>query len=101
MSQKRFTPEFKKQAAELVLDQDYTLREAAEAVDASYSAMKDWVRRLRSEREGVTPVRGKALTPEQRRIQELEAKIKRIEREKEILKKATTLLMSDTIKSSM
>jgi transposase len=37
------------------------------------------------------------LTPDQRKIRELEKRIKRIEMEKEILKKATALLMSDTM----
>jgi len=46
------------------------------------------------DREGVTP-KGKALTPEQRRIQELEARCKRLEQKKHILKKAAALLMSD------
>ena len=41
----------------------------------------------------------KALTPEQQKIQALEAKIARIEMEKEILKKATARLMSDTMRS--
>jgi len=36
----------------------------------------------------VTP-KSKALTPEQQRIQELEARCERLEREKSILKKAT------------
>ena len=56
-------------------------------------------KQLKQERHGETPVGSKALTPEQRKIQELEAKIKRIEREKEIIKKATALLMSDSMKS--
>ncbi len=37
----------------------------------------------------------KPITVEQRQIRELELRIKRLEREKEILKKATALLMSD------
>ncbi len=37
----------------------------------------------------------KLLTPEQQKIQELEARINRLEREKDILKKATALLMAD------
>ena len=37
----------------------------------------------------------KAITEDQRQIQELKAKIKRMEMEAEILKKATALLMSD------
>lgn len=52
---------------------------------------------MRQERGGETPAVAKAITPEQRRIQELEACIRRLEREKEILKKATALLMSDTL----
>jgi transposase len=41
-----------------------------------------------------------ALTPDQRRIQELEKQLRRVETEKEILKKATALLMSDSLNSS-
>ena len=59
----------------------------------------DGLRHLQQERGGETPVGRKALTPEQQKIQELEAKIKRLEREKEIIKKATALLMSDNLQS--
>ena len=61
------------------------------------TALRRWVEQLRQERDGKTPERSKAMTPDQQRIQELEAKIRRIEREKEILKKATALLMSDSL----
>ncbi len=44
---------------------------------------------------GARGCQSKALTPEQQTIQELEARINRLEREKAILKKATALLMSD------
>jgi transposase len=37
------------------------------------------------------------MTPDQRRIKDLERKLKRSEMEKEILKKATALLMSDEL----
>jgi transposase len=37
------------------------------------------------------------MTPEQQRIQELEARVERLEREKTILKKTTALLMSEGI----
>jgi transposase len=100
-SRRTFSTEFKVDSASLVLDQGYTVMEACKAVDVSESAMRDWVNRLKQERGGLTSIVGKALTPEQRRIQELEAKIKRIEKEKEILKKATTLLISDSIKSPL
>ncbi|MFT5675797.1 MAG: transposase [Paraglaciecola sp.] len=40
------------------------------------------------------------MTPEQLEIRELKKRIERIELEKEILKKATALLMSDSLNSS-
>ena len=58
------------------------------------TALRRWVKQLQDERGGTTP-NSKALTPEQQKIQELEAKVNRLEREKTILKKATALLMSD------
>jgi transposase len=96
MSRKRrtFTPEFKREAAGLVLDQGYSLTEAARSLDLVESALRRWVNQLQSERGGATPA-SKALTPEQQKIQELEARINRLEREKSILKKATALLMAE------
>ncbi|EMD99006.1 hypothetical protein B381_16580 [Stutzerimonas stutzeri NF13] len=89
-----FTPEFKREAASLVLDQGYSHIEAARSLGLVESALRRWVKQLQEERAGVTP-KSKALTPEQQKIQELEARIDRLEREKTILKKATALLMSD------
>ena len=100
MKKPSYTAEFKRDAADLVINQGYGIREASEAVGVSQSAIRKWVLQLRGEQSGVTP-KGSAITPEQQKIQELETKIKRIEREKEILKKATALLISDSIKQSI
>jgi len=72
------------------------MAEASHAVDVGESTLRRWVNQLRAERDGITPTT-KALTPEQQRIQELEARVNRLEREKAILKKATALLMSDEL----
>ena len=58
------------------------------------SALRRWVGQLQQQRTGVTP-QSKALTPEQQKIQELQARIARLEREESILKKTTALLMSE------
>lgn len=58
------------------------------------------MRRLRAERKGKVPLKGEAMTPEQPEIQELKRKLRRVEEEKEILKKATALLMSDSLSNS-
>lgn len=98
MSRRHYSQEFKLSSARLVVEQGYSITQACEAVDVGPSAMRRWVNQLQAERGGMTPIGSKALTPDQQRIQELETKVKRIEREKEILKKATALLMSDTMR---
>ena len=80
-----FTAEFKLEAASLVLDQGYSVPEASRSLDVGETVLRRWVQQLQSERTGTTPI-GKALTPEQQKIQELEARINRLEREKDILK---------------
>ncbi|CAH0143409.1 hypothetical protein SRABI70_00343 [Pseudomonas sp. Bi70] len=56
--------------------------------------MRRWLNQLQEERNDMTPT-SKALSPEQQKIQELEARVNRLEREKSILKKATALLMAE------
>lgn len=80
-----FSPEFKREAADLVLKQDYSVIEASRSLGVGESALRRWVDQVQQERTGVTP-QSKALTPEQQKIQELEARIARLEREKSILK---------------
>lgn len=96
---RNFTPEFRLEAAQLVVDQNYTVRQAADAMGVGYSTMDTWARQLRKERNGETS-KATPMTPDQLRIRELEKRIREIEMEKDILKKATALLMSDSLNSS-
>lgn len=89
-----FSADFKLEAARLVEEQNYSIREAAEAMGVGKSTMDKWVRQLREEQSGKA-FSAKPISVEQRKIRELEQRIKKLEREKEILKKATALLMSD------
>ncbi|HCG0914765.1 IS3-like element IS222 family transposase [Pseudomonas aeruginosa] len=88
MSKQRrtFSAEFKREAATLVLDQGYSHIDACRSLGVVDSALRRWVKQLEAERQGVTP-KSKVLTPEQQKIQELEARINRLEREKAIFKK--------------
>ena len=94
-----FKPEFRLEVAQLVLDKGYSIREAAEAMDVGKSTVDKWVRQLKLERDGVSPS-ASPMTPDQIKIRELEKKIRYIEEEKEILKKATALLLSDSMRNS-
>ncbi len=94
-----FSAEFKLEAAQLVLDQNYSVTEAAQAMNVGKSTMDKWVRQLREERQGKTP-KASPMTPEQIEIWELKKKLARLEEHNEILKKATALLMSDSLNNS-
>lgn len=92
-----FSPQFRLEASQLVVDQNYTIREAAKAMNVGISTMARWVIQLKQERQGKPYDAATPMTPEQLKIRELEKRIQRIELEKEILKKATALLMSDSL----
>lgn len=98
-TRKTFSPEFRLETAQLVVDQGYTHQEAAKAMGVGYSTLGKWVKQLREEREGKAP-KAMPMTTEQLEIRELKKRIERIELEKEILKKATALLMSDSLNNS-
>ena len=46
-TRRTFSPEFKLEAAQLVVDQGYSMVEAAKAMNVSKSAMDKWVRQLK------------------------------------------------------
>jgi transposase len=98
-TRRTFSPEFKLEAAQLVVDQGYSVEEASKAMNVSRSAMDKWVRQLKQERKGITP-KASPLTPEQIEIRELKKRIAELEEHNEIIKKATALLMSDSLKNS-
>ncbi|WP_421508280.1 IS3 family transposase [Erwinia rhapontici] len=86
MKRRNFSPEFKRESAQLVVDQNYTVSDAAKAMDVGLSTMTKWVKQLRDERQGKTP-KASPITPEQIEIRELKEKLQRIEMENEIFKK--------------
>ncbi len=98
-TRRNFSAEFRLEVAQLVVDQGYTHEEAAKAMNVGNSTVGKWVRQLRQEREGQSP-KASPMTPEQIEIRELKKRIERIELEKDILKKATALLMSDSLNNS-
>lgn len=76
MKRKNFSPEFRRESAQLVVDQNYTVAQAA--MDVGLSTMTKWVKQLRDERLGKTP-KASPITPEQIEIREPKKKPQRIE----------------------
>ncbi len=93
---KHYNPEFKQEVAELVVDKNYSVREAAEAMNVGKSTVDKWARLLRKERAGHETT-SHPISVDQRKIKALELEIQRLKMEKDILKKATALLMSDSM----
>jgi transposase-like protein len=81
---RNFSAEFKRESAQLVVDQNYTVADAASAMDVGLSTMTRWVKQLRDERQGKTP---KPPHYPGTKIRELRKKLQRIEMENEILKR--------------
>ena len=98
-TRRTFSAEFKLEAAQLVVDQHYTASEAAKAMGVGQSTMDKWVRQLKQERKGVSS-QASPMTPDQIEIRELKKKLAQLEEHNDILKKATALLMSDSLNNS-
>ena len=94
-----YSAAIKLETAQLVVDQGYTQEDAAKVMGVGKSTVSKWVTQLKQERNGLSPL-ASPMTPEQIEIRELKKQIQRIELEKDILKKATALLMSDSLSNS-
>lgn len=92
-----YSPEFRLEIAQEVVDKKRSIRDVAESLGLGKSTVDKWARQLRDERGG-TLSSATPLTADQLKIRELERKIKRLEGDNEILKKASALLMQDSIK---
>jgi transposase len=82
------TTEFKQECVNLVVNQGYTMSQAASAMQVGLSSMQRWTSQYKQEVLGVTPL-ARALTPEQQRIQALESEVKQLRRDNDLLKKAS------------
>ena len=92
---KSYTKEFKLDAVSLVLEQGYTRVEAAKSLGVNANVVSRWVKEFDSDDGQSFRGNGK-LTPEQEQIRELQRQVKRLETEKEILKKATVFFAAET-----
>lgn len=73
MKKRNFSAEFRRESAQLVVDQNYTVADAAKAMNVGLSTLTRWVKQLRDERAGKTP-KASPITPEQIEILELKKK---------------------------
>ena len=92
---KKYSKEFKLDAISLVLEQNYSQRDAAKSLSINSTMLARWIKEHRSDDGQAFRGNGK-LTPEQEEIRKLKSQVKRLEMEKDILKKATVFFAKET-----
>ena len=92
---KQYSKEFKLDAISLVLDQGYTRTQAAHSLGINANMLRRWIQEQQSDDGHAFRGNGK-MTPDQEEIRTLKAQVKRLEMEKDILKKATVFFAKET-----
>ena len=94
-ARRTFTPEFKAQAVQLVTEQAKSIAEVARDLDLSESLLRSWKTALAAGGAPTFPGRGNppALEEELRRLR---AENKRLQMERDILKKATAFFARES-----
>ena len=92
---KQYTEEFKREAVALVTEQGYTLVGASRNLGINRDMLRRWKRQLENHGEGVFPGKGYQ-TPEQAELHRLRAENRRLQMERDILKKATAFFANES-----
>ena len=95
VARKKYSKEFKLDAVSLVLEQDYSRTEAARNLGINANMLGRWVKELQSDDGQAFRGNGK-LTPDQEEIRTLKAQVKKLQMERDILKKATVFFAAET-----
>ncbi len=94
MSQKRthkqYTKEFKEEAVALILEQGYTVAQAAKSLGIGTSLLYKWKEKFEAQRDGVT-----LAEDERDELKRLRRENKELRMEKEILKKASAFFAKE------
>jgi len=95
MGKHKYTNEFKLEAAKLVVEQGYTQAEAAKTLDVNIKNLGRWVATLKKTGSGEKAK--KPLTTEQEELLRLRKENKRLQMERDILKKATAFFANELL----
>jgi transposase len=88
-----FTAEFKADAVRLCRAGDRSIGQVAKDLGLTETALRDWVKR--AEADVGKPGEGELTTAERTELAELRRKVKRLEMERDILKKATAFFAKE------
>ncbi len=93
-ARRSFTAEFKAEAVRLCKVGDRTVIQVARDLDLTETSLRDWIQRADA---SANADGGEALTTDERdELRELRKRVKRLEMEREILKKAATFFAKES-----
>jgi len=95
-TRKKYSKEFKLDAISLVTEQGYSRSEAARSLGINTNVIGRWVREHQNNDDGQAFRGNGKLTPEQEENRKLKAQVKRLQMERDILKKATVFFAAET-----
>lgn len=87
-ARRKFDTQFKLEVVHLVKDQDLSVSEVAKTMGLGETAIRRWVTQYEAELNGQSGL-GKPLTAEQQRIRTLEAEVRQLRSDNDLLKKAS------------
>ncbi len=92
---KVYTPEFKLQAVKMITEQKLSAAEVARRLGVTENRLHDWKKAVLKKGADAFPGSGH-LTPIEEELRQLRADVKRLEMERDILKKATAFFATQT-----
>jgi transposase len=92
MSRQRYSPEFKDEAVRQVTDRGRAVVDVAERLGVSSHSLYKWVREARPSKD---EKRSDELLESKKEVQRLRAELRRVEEERDILKKAAAYFARD------
>jgi transposase len=90
---RKFSTEFKAEAVRLVVEQNRSINSVAKSLDIADSVLGAWVQQAKV--DAGRSSKSKLTTPEKQELAELRRRVKQLEMEKEILKKAAAFFAKE------
>jgi transposase len=94
-ARRAFTREFKAAAVRLVREEGRRITHVARELDLTHTALSNWVKRAEADEGRGTD--GELTTDEKRELSELRKKVRQLEMEKDILKKAAAFFAKESV----
>jgi len=94
MSHRKYDPDFKREAVRMVIEDSLGVREVERSLGITYGVLKGWVQKHRDHQDAAFSGRIALESPEAE-LKRLRKENERLQRERDILKKAVAIFSTD------